>query len=113
MDTAKLKTLEQVSDAMDEVETARAVPGLSADDMRSLEKMSLALRDAERTIIKSSQEELVDGLKADAAGLKELAEKINTTAADLDRLKTVLNKTNQAIDGLVTVISTATKAGLL
>ncbi|MEP7279352.1 MAG: hypothetical protein ABI813_11960 [Bacteroidota bacterium] len=113
MDTSKIKTLDQVSDAMDAVEDARALKGLSAKDREALEKTAVTLRNLERSIIKSLQDELVKTLRADTSALKDLTEQIANSAKKLDKLAGVLEKTTKAVEGLINVIVTAVGAGLI
>jgi hypothetical protein len=112
MDTLKINTLDQVSDALDAVEDARATKGLSAADKNNLETASLKLRDLERSIIKSVQDELVDTLTSDCTALKALTEQIDKSAKKLDALAGALEKATKAVDGLITVIIAAAGAGL-
>jgi len=113
MDTSKLKTLDQVSDAMDAVENARAIKGLSQKDKDALEKTAVTLRNIERFIIKSIQDDLVESLKSDTTALKDLTAQIENSGKKLDKLAAILEKTTTAIDGLISVIVTAAGAGLL
>jgi hypothetical protein len=113
MDTSKIKTLDQVSDAMDAVEDARAIKGISAKDKDNLEKTSVALRNIERSIIKSVQDELIDTLKSDTTALKDLTDQIENSSNKLDKLAAMLEKTTTAVEGLINVITTAVGAGLL
>ncbi|MEP6748349.1 MAG: hypothetical protein ABJB86_11530 [Bacteroidota bacterium] len=113
MDTSRLKTLEQVSDAMDAVEDARGMKGLSEDDEQTLEDTSVTLRNLQRTIIKSLTENLVANLQSDSAALEDLTDEINQSAKNLDTLTNVLQKTSQAIAGLVNVVTLAVKVGLI
>lgn len=113
MDTAKLKTLDQVSDAIDAVEDARAIKGLSAKDKLALENTAVALRNIERSIIKSVQDELITKLKSDTAALETLTDQIDNASGKLDKLAAVLQKTTQAVEGLINVITAAVGAGLI
>ncbi|MFT3936099.1 MAG: hypothetical protein QM726_20880 [Chitinophagaceae bacterium] len=113
MDTSKIKTLDQVSDAIDAVEDARAVKNLSAKDKAALEKTAVTLRNIERAIIKSVQGEMVDTLKSNTKALEDLTDQINKSAKKLDKLTDTLEKTCKAVEGLINVIVTAVGAGLL
>jgi predicted P-loop ATPase/GTPase len=109
----KPKTLEQVSEALEAVEIARAKKGLSASDKVSLQTASLKLRSIERSIEKTMQDELVDSLNADTADLKALIEQINKSSKKLDKLAEVLEKTAKVVDAFVKIVVTAVGAGLL
>jgi len=113
MDTSKIKTLDQVSDAIDAVEDARAVKTLSAKDKLALEKTALLLRNIERSIIKSVQDELIDSLKTDASALDGLSNQIAASSKKLDAVAAALAKTTKAVEGFINVIVTAVGAGLL
>jgi hypothetical protein len=113
MDTLKINTLDQVSDALDAVEDARDSTGLSAADQDTLEIASLKLRDLERSIIKSLQDELVATLTADSTALKELTARINQSSAKLDNIAAILQKTTKLVDAFISVVVTAVGAGLI
>lgn len=113
MDTLKINTLDQVSDALDAVEDARAATDLSAADNDALETASLKLRDLERSIIKSVQDELVDTLTADCTTLKKLTDQICQSSKKLDNLAGILEKTTKMVDAFISVVITAVGAGLL
>ena len=113
MDTSKIKTLDQVSDAIDAVEDARAVKNLSARDKQALEKTAVSLRNIERSIIKSIQDELVETMRTDTKTLSDLTEQISKSSKKLDGLAAILEKTCTAVEGLINVIVTAVGAGLL
>jgi hypothetical protein len=113
MDTLKINTLDQVSDALDAVEDARAAKGLSASDKDNLETASLKLRDLERSIIKSEQDELVATLTADSTALKDLTEQISQSSKKLDNITAILETTTKLVDAFISVVVTAVGAGLL
>ena len=109
----KPKTLEQVSEALETVEIARAKKGLSASDKSILQTAALKLRSIERSIEKTMQDELVESLNADTADLQGLIEQINKSSKKLDKLATVLEKTAKVVDAFVKIVVTAVGAGLL
>lgn len=113
MDTLKINTLDQVSDALDAVEDARAATGLSDADRNALQTASLKLRDLERSIIKIKQNDLVDVLTTDCTALKALTEQINTSSKKLEAFATVLQKTTTIVDAFISVTGAAVKAGLI
>jgi len=113
MDAVKLQTLDQVSDAMDAVEAARAVKGLSDDDKDNLEQTAVSLRNMERSIIKLMQDELVEKLKSDSKDLADLTEKISKSSKKLDKLANILEKTSEAVGLLISAIAGGVSAGIL
>ena len=113
MDLSQLKpkTLEQVSDALDAVEIARAKKGLSAADKMALQTASLTLRSIERSMEKTIQEGLIASLEADTAGLQELIEKIKKSSKKLDKLAGILETTAKVVDAFAKIMVTAVGAG--
>jgi len=109
MNSEKIKTLEQVQDALSIVEDARA----AAPGNRQLEEASARLRKLERTIIRAKQEELVAALTADSAGLKALSEEIKASAKDLEAAANAIGKATAVVEALIKIVSTAASAGLL
>ncbi len=113
MDIPRLQTLDQISDAMDAVEDARGVKGLSAKDKQTLDSAMLTLRNLQRTITKSLVSDLVTALKTDSAALADLTTQLTKSAKKLDTLTSVLQKTTQIIAGLVNVVTAAMGAGFI
>lgn len=113
MDSAKIKTLEQVHDALDAVEDARAEADLQPGERLDLEKASVQLRNLERTIIKQKEQELIDALKSDTKKLSELVEQMNRSTKKLAHLAEVISKANKIVEDLIKVVAKALSAGLV
>jgi len=113
MDTAKIKTLEQVNDALDLVEDARADTELQPAERLQLEKASVQLRNLERSIIKQNEQELIEALQTDTKGLSELIEDMKKSAEKLARIAEVMQKANKVAENLIKVVTQALSAGLL
>jgi hypothetical protein len=109
----KLKTLEQVNEALEAVEKARGKKGLSASDKMSLQQSALTLRDIERSLEKTIQEGLVDALTTDCTKLNELIDDINAASKKLDKLAVILKKTADVVGALVKIVATAVGAGFI
>ena len=113
MDTLKIKTLEQVSDALELVESARADQSLSREEKLELEKAAIRLRNMERSVIKLVQQELVSSLTADSKALKLLTEQIKASSEKLAGIAAALERASFVVDSFVKIITTAVAAGLI
>jgi hypothetical protein len=113
MDTLKIKTLDQVSDALDVVETARADQGLSPASKLALQTAAVRLRNLERTIIKMVQQELVDSLTADAEALLELTDQINESSDKLAGVAAAIEKAATVVESFIKIITSVAASGLL
>jgi len=113
MNTEKIKTLELVLEAMDIVENARSMTGLTNDERFELEKAAIQLRNIERSIIRIKTSELVDKLASDTEALKELSERINKSAEKLAGIAKALEKAANTVESFINIASQAIKAGLI
>ena len=113
MNSEKIKTLDQLRDAFDAVETARARPGLSPEEDNALELASIKLRRMERSIIKMVQLELVDSLTADSTALKDLTVQIKQSSAKLSDVAAIIEKAAGVVESFVKIITAAATSGLL
>lgn len=113
MNTEKIKTLEQVHDAIDIVENARAISGLTADEILELETASVKLRNLERTIIRIKTNELVASLTSDANALKDLSNQIKQSADKLSGVATAIEKAANVVEAFINIVASAVAAGLL
>ncbi|MEO5893741.1 MAG: hypothetical protein ABIQ31_26030 [Ferruginibacter sp.] len=113
MDTLKIKTLEQVSDASELVENARADHSLTPTERLELEKVAVKLRNLERSIIKIVQQELVETLTADSAALKVLAEQIKKSSEKLSGIADTIEKASKVVDAFIKIVTTAAASGLI
>jgi hypothetical protein len=113
MNTEKIKTLEQVHDAIDIVENARAISGLVPSERLELETALVKLRSLERNIIRIKTNELVDSLKTDAAALKELSNQIKHSAEKLAVVAGALEKAAWVVEAFIKFVTAALAAGLV
>lgn len=113
MNTEKIKTLEQVQDALDIVENARADQNLSPDEKHELEKAAVKLRNLERSIIKKEQQNLVDSLTADTNALKDLADQIKQSSDKLSGVAAAIEKAANVIEAFISIVATAVASGLI
>ncbi len=113
MNTEKLKTLEQVQDASDIVEKAIASNDVSEEEKLELEKVSLKLRDLERSITRKTSKDLVDSLNTDVRELKELANEINKASGKLAGIANAIKKVAGLVEVLATVAAKVVSAGIL
>ena len=113
MNTEKLKTLEQVHDAIDIVENERAKTGLTPSQRVDLETASVRLRNLERTIIRIKTNELVASLTSDAKALKDLASQIKQSAEKLDEVANAIEKAASIVEAFIKIFTTAVSAGFL
>jgi hypothetical protein len=113
MDSLKIKTLTQVDDALEIVEIARADSSLSRPEKLKLEKAALKLRNLERAIIRSMQNELVDSLKADSEALDALSDQIKGSSEKLAGVADTVKKAAGVVESFVKIITTVAASGLL
>lgn len=113
MNTEKIKTLEQVHDALDLVEDARANSLLTQVEKAELEKASVQLRNLERSIIKAKTNEMINALTTDTEALKTLATEMREKADKLKVIAGVVEKAAQVVDVFIQIVTTAASAGLL
>ena len=113
MDTAKMKTLEQVHDALDLVEDARADGNLLPAERLELEKASEQLRNLARTNIKQKEQELVEALKTDTRELNDMIGQMKKSTERLAQISEVILKANKIAEDLITVVSKALSVGLV
>ena len=109
----KIKTLEQVHEALDAIEEEREEANLSEKEKTQLEKIAIQLRNIERSIIRQKEEELVAVLTDDSTQLKVLIEEIHRSSFKLTRVTHVIEKASNAVAALIKIITTATSAGLI
>ena len=113
MNTQKIKTLDQLRDAFDAVEEARAQQGLTPEEDSALELASIKLRRMERSIIKIVQLELVDSLTADSKALKDLTVQIKQSSAKLSGVAAIIETATGVVDSFIKIITAAASSGLL
>lgn len=113
MDSAKIKTLEQVHDALDLVEDARSDVNLLPSERTELEKASVQLRNLERNIIKQKEQELIEALKSDTKELSELVEEMDKSTEKLAKIGEAIQKANKIVEDLIKLITKALSAGLV
>lgn len=113
MNTEKIKTLEHILDAMDIVENARAISGLTQEERYELERTAIQLRNAQRAIIRAKTKEMISKLTDDSKALKELSKKINNAAEKLAGVAKAVEKAGQIIETFVNLASNAITAGLI
>lgn len=113
MNTEKIKTLEQVLEAMDIVEDARAMPGLTRDERIELEKAAIQLRNIERSIIRIKTTELVEKLTSDTEALKELSARINKSAGKLAGVAKAIEKAANIVESFINIAAQTIKSGLI
>lgn len=113
MNTEKIKALDQVSDALDEVEATREDETLTKAQKKTLEQTALTLRNSQRSIIKTIQLELIDSLTADSKALQKLSEEIVKSSDKLDKLANTIEKASKVVEAFVKVLVAAGSAGLL
>jgi len=108
-----IKTLDQIGVALDNIEEARADASLNSKDKTALEAAAVSLRSLERSIIRSTELELVAALKADSTELQKLVVQIKASAAHLAKVSATIEKASKAVEALISIMITAAKAGLL
>lgn len=113
MNTEKIKTLEQVQDALDIVEKARADSNLTDNERLKLETASVKLRHIERSIIRIKTEELVTTLTNDTVALKNVADEIKKSAEKLASVSKAIEKAANILETFIGIVAKAITAGLI
>ncbi len=98
VDKRTLDTLEDIRDAIREIDSVRMDSEITDDERRELELTAVALRDTERLLIGSKQKQVVKELEALSMNLKEYTtsirgrlQKLNRTARVLDKIESVMS----------------------
>ncbi len=113
MNTEKIKPLEQLHDALVEVENARARSDLTNTERAGLEQAAVKLRNLERAVIRAKTNDMIKALTNDTADLKKLAGEMFEKAKRLESIANVIEKAATVVDVFVQVVTTAASAGLL
>jgi hypothetical protein len=113
MDTANLNTLQQVTDAIGQVQTALQDTTLPSANRTALEDTLVALRDVQNDIIIQSAQALVDALKGDNTKLEQLAAQINADAAKLDKIAATIKTVSDTVGILINVVTAGVSGGIL
>ncbi len=98
VDKRTLDTLEDIRDAIRDIDELRTDSEISDEDRKELELAAVALRDTERLLVGSKQKQVVKELEALSSDLKEYTssvrdrlQKLNRTARTLDKIEGVLS----------------------
>lgn len=113
MNTEKIKTLDKVHDAIEIIENARSILGLSPDERMELERASVMLRNLERAIIRVISQDMIKALNKDAQALKDLSDQIKQSSDALSGVANALEKTSKIVESFINIIASAVAAGLL
>jgi hypothetical protein len=113
MNTEKIKTLEQIHNAIIVVEQARESSTLTYDERHNLESTSVKLWSLEQAIIRKSGDDLITALTNDSYALSDLASKIKESAQSLEDVATIVETAAKVVRVLIIIITTAGGAGLL
>ena len=113
MNTEKIKTLEQVQDALDIIENAWADQNLNAHEKLELEKAAVKLRNLERSIIKKVEQDLIDCLTTDSKALKDLSNQIKQSSDKLAGIAAAIEKAANVVEAFISIVKAATAAGLI
>jgi hypothetical protein len=112
MDTAS-NTLQQVTDAIGQVQTALQDTTLPSTNRTALEDTLAALRDVQNDIIEQSAQALVDALKGDNTLLEQLSCKINEDAAQLDKIAATVKTVSDTVGILINVVAAGVSGGII
>ncbi|MDB5286715.1 MAG: hypothetical protein JWR05_1664 [Mucilaginibacter sp.] len=113
MNTEKLKTLEQISKAMDEVNEASQNPENSTEEQRALDQISVTLQKMQNDIILKTEKELVSALSQPGKDLSELSKALNNSTEKLKKISKTVQAVSKTVEVLVKIITSAASAGLL
>jgi methyl-accepting chemotaxis protein len=113
MNTEKLKTLEQIAKAMDEVNEASQNPENSTEEQRALDKISVTLQKMQNDIILKTEKELVSALSQPGKDLAELSKALNNSTEKLKKISKTVQAVSKTVGVLVKIITSAASVGLL
>ena len=104
------QTLAELRVSLAEIDILRRVKDISESEREALELTAVALRDAERLLITSRQNQLVKDLQAQTASLNEQAKVIRDRVTKMNKLPSkVLDKIESAIKTAVKIIAAIVK----
>ena len=112
MDPQKLKTLDQVNEAIEVVDKACTDTTLTLAQKSQLDDAYVQLRSIEKSIIQLQQQALVDTLTQDAQALQALAGTIAQSAQKLSKIATILSTVTKAMQTLIDAVTSGLAAGL-
>jgi TRAP-type C4-dicarboxylate transport system substrate-binding protein len=113
MNTEKLKTLEQISKAMDEVNEASQNPENTPEEQKALDQISVMLQKMQNDIILKTEKELVSALNQPGKDLAELSKALNNSTEKLKKISKTVLAVSKTVGVLVQIITSAASAGLL
>ncbi|MEO6916345.1 MAG: hypothetical protein ABI151_12415 [Chitinophagaceae bacterium] len=105
--------LDQIRDALESIEDARGDAFISRTDRNNLEAAAVNLRNLERYIIETKQNELINALAADSLELKHLVGEMNASVEHLANVSAIVEKASNAVEAFITILITAARVGLL
>jgi|GEM_PF-1566339 len=117
MDTAKIKTLRQVSEAISEVDDARAAAKndttISQAQKDALDHSSVLLRRLLNDILLQNEQVLIDALRVDTVEMNVLITTIGNAVTSLSSVSNTIQKLSTSVGALITIATTTVSAGLI
>jgi len=113
LDTAKTLTLQQLTDAIGQVQTSLTDNSIAPANRTALEHTLTAMRDIQNNIIIQSEQDLIDALKGVGDNLDKLADQINEAAEKLDKIAATIKTISSTIGILINVATAAATGGII
>lgn len=113
MEALTTQTLDQVRDALRDIEDARDDISLSEQQKICLETVSVQLRDTERSIVRKKEQELVSTLINDSKELKEMARQLKASADKLEKVAKAVEKVSKLVELLIKAVASGLSSGIL
>jgi hypothetical protein len=113
LETAKSLTLEKLTDAIGQVQTALIENSIVSANRAALEHTLVALRDIQNKIIVQSEQDLIDALKGVGDNLDQLADQINEAAEKLDKITATIKTVSSTVGILINVAAAAASGGII
>lgn len=113
MNTEKLKTLEQISKAMEEVNEASQNPEITQQEQKALDQISVTLQKMQNDIILKTEKELVSALSQPCKDLIKLSKALNKSTDELKKISETVQAVSRTVGVLVKIITSAASVGLL
>lgn len=99
------KNFKDIRQALSEIDAARCEPGLSDQERSLLEKSAVALRDAERFLIKKEQKELAASLGSMEKDLQALSKEIRTRVTKMNKVSKIADKVGKVLTKVVGILT--------
>jgi hypothetical protein len=103
------QTLKQLRASLQEIDTMRHIKDMSEEERAALELTAVALRDAERIAIATTQKQFIKDMETQTANLTAQAKVIRARVTQLNKMPKVLNNIESVIKTAVKIVAAIAK----